>query len=385
MLAAPTRAITAEMGSNFIIILFAVVVIGGLGSILGAVVAGFLVGLVEAYGIAYAPHVRPDRHLRADGARRSRPALGALRTGGGRMSEQMTAKVDVDLAQPSILSRRNPLRYVMLLAGLAVLVMLPYWIYPPVAMDILCWGLFAISVDLLLGFTGLLSFGHAAFWGGSAYCTGLIATHWGVPFPVAVLGGAVFSMLIAWPIGYLSVRRTGIYFAMVTLAFAQMLYFIANQARDLTGGENGLQGIPRNFFGIEAVETDPFYFYYVGAALILRRHPGRLAGRQLALRPRADGRARQPGPRPGARATTSSATRSRPSSSRPGSPVSPAASSRSSHQFASLQELMWTTSGKVVLITVLGGIGTLWGGLVGAGVVVTSRTTSRAPASRASA
>ena len=88
------------------------------------------------------------------------------------MSEQMTAKVDVDLAQPSILSRRNPLRYVMLLAGLAVLVMLPYWIYPPVAMDILCWGLFAISVDLLLGFTGLLSFGHAAFWGGSAYCTG---------------------------------------------------------------------------------------------------------------------------------------------------------------------------------------------------------------------
>ena len=124
--------------------------------------------------------------------------------------------------------------------------MLPYWIYPPVAMDILCWGLFAISVDLLLGFTGLLSFGHAAFWGGSAYCTGLIATHWGVPFPVAVLGGAVFSMLIAWPIGYLSVRRTGIYFAMVTLAFAQMLYFVANQARDLTGGENGLQGIPKN-------------------------------------------------------------------------------------------------------------------------------------------
>ena len=161
------------------------------------------------------------------------------------MSEQMTAKVDVDLAQPSILSRRSPLRYVMLLGGLASLVLLPYWIYPPVAMDILCWGLFAISVDLLLGFTGLLSFGHAAFWGGSAYCTGLIATHCGVPFPVAVLGGALFSMLIAWPIGYLSVRRTGIYFAMVTLAFAQMLYFIANQARDLTGGENGLQGIPR--------------------------------------------------------------------------------------------------------------------------------------------
>ncbi|HET7798940.1 MAG TPA: branched-chain amino acid ABC transporter permease, partial [Humibacillus xanthopallidus] len=183
------------------------------------------------------------------------------------MSEQMTAKVDVDLAQPSILSRRSPWRYLMLLAGLAVLVLLPYWIYPPVAMDILCWGLFAISVDLLLGFTGLLSFGHAAFWGGSAYCTGLIAITWGVPFPVAVIGGSVFAMLIAWPIGWLSVRRTGIYFAMVTLAFAQMIYFIANQLRDLTGGENGLQGIPRTFFGIDAVENDSFYFYYAGAAL----------------------------------------------------------------------------------------------------------------------
>lgn len=286
------------------------------------------------------------------------------------MSEQMTAKVDVDLAQPSILSRRNPLRYVMLLAGLAVLVMLPYWIYPPVAMDILCWGLFAISVDLLLGFTGLLSFGHAAFWGGSAYCTGLIATHWGVPFPVAVLGGAVFSMVIAWPIGYLSVRRTGIYFAMVTLAFAQMLYFVANQARDLTGGENGLQGIPRNFFGIESVETDPFYFYYVGAVLILLgilvawRVVNSPFGRVLtAVR---DNPAR-------ARALGYDVERYKITAFIISAGLAGLAGGvfAVSHQFASLQELMWTTSGKVVLVTVLGGIGTLWGGLVGAGVVVT--------------
>jgi branched-chain amino acid transport system permease protein len=286
------------------------------------------------------------------------------------MSEQMTAKVDVDLAQPSILSRRNPLRYVMLLAGLAVLVMLPYWIYPPVAMDILCWGLFAISVDLLLGFTGLLSFGHAAFWGGSAYCTGLIATHWGVPFPVAVLGGSVFSMVIAWPIGYLSVRRTGIYFAMVTLAFAQMLYFIANQARDLTGGENGLQGIPRNFFGIESVETDPFYFYYVGAVLILLgillawRVVNSPFGRVLtAVR---DNPAR-------ARALGYDVERYKITVFVISAGLAGLAGGvfAVSHQFASLQELMWTTSGKVVLVTVLGGIGTLWGGLVGAGVVVT--------------
>ncbi|GAB2757276.1 branched-chain amino acid ABC transporter permease [Terrabacter sp. AAH1] len=286
------------------------------------------------------------------------------------MSEQMTAKVDVDLAQPSILSRRNPLRYLMLLGGLAVLVLLPYWIYPPVAMDILCWGLFAISVDLLLGFTGLLSFGHAAFWGGSAYCTGLIATHWGVPFPVAVLGGAVFAMLIAWPIGYLSVRRTGIYFAMVTLAFAQMLYFIANQARDLTGGENGLQGIPRSFFGIELVEEDSFYFYYVGAAMILVgifiawRVVNSPFGRVLTAVRDNPARARALGydvERFKIKAFVISA----------GLAGLAGGVFAISHQFASLQELMWTTSGKVVLVTVLGGIGTLWGGLVGAGVVVT--------------
>ncbi|GAA2035374.1 branched-chain amino acid ABC transporter permease [Terrabacter terrae] len=286
------------------------------------------------------------------------------------MSEQMTAKVDVDLAQPSILSRRNPLRYLLLLGGFAVLVMLPYWIYPPVAMDILCWGLFAISVDLLLGFTGLLSFGHAAFWGGSAYCTGLIATHWGVPFPVAVLGGAIFSMLIAWPIGYLSVRRTGIYFAMVTLAFAQMLYFIANLARDLTGGDNGLQGIPRNFFGIEPVETDPFYFYYVGAVLIVLgillawRVVNSPFGRVLTAVRDNPARARGLGydvERYKITAFVISA----------GLAGLAGGVFAVSHQFASLQELMWTTSGKAVLVTVLGGIGTLWGGLVGAGIVVT--------------
>jgi branched-chain amino acid transport system permease protein len=286
------------------------------------------------------------------------------------MSEQMTAKVDVDLAQPSILSRRSPWRYLMLVGGLAVLVLLPYWVYPPVAMDILCWGLFAISVDLLLGFTGLLSFGHAAFWGGSAYATGLIAIRTGLPFPVAVLGGAAFAMVIAWPIGYLSVRRTGIYFAMVTLAFAQMLYFVANQARDLTGGENGLQGIPKRFFGIELVESDSFYFYYAGAAMIVVgillawRVVNSPFGRVLtAIR---DNPAR-------ARALGYDVERYKITAFVISAGLAGLAGGvfAVSHEFASLQELAWTTSGKVVLVTVLGGIGTLWGGLLGAGVVVT--------------
>ncbi|MEO7130027.1 MAG: branched-chain amino acid ABC transporter permease [Dermatophilaceae bacterium] len=285
------------------------------------------------------------------------------------MSDQMTARVDVDVPPPSILSRRSPLRYLFLLVGLAVLVLLPYQVYPPVAMDILSWGLFAISVDLLLGYTGLLSFGHAAFWGGSAYATGLIAINSGLPFPVAVLGGALFSMLIAVPIGYLSVRRTGIYFAMVTLAFAQMLYFIVNQWRDVTGGENGLQGIPKNFFGIESVETDSFYFYYAGAAMIVLgvfiawRVINSPFGRVLvAIR---DNPAR-------ARALGYNVEKYKIVAFVISAGLAGLAGGvfSISHGFASLQELVWTTSGKVVLITVLGGIGTLWGGLVGAGVVV---------------
>jgi branched-chain amino acid transport system permease protein len=286
------------------------------------------------------------------------------------MSEQLTAKVDVELSESSILPSRGPWRTLLLLAGLAVATLLPYYIYPPVAMDILCWGLFAISIDLLLGFTGLLSFGHAAFWGGSAYATGLIAMRSGLPFPVAVLGGAVFAMVIAVPIGYLSVRRTGIYFAMVTLAFGQVLYFLANQWRDVTGGENGLQGIPKNFFGVELVETDSFYFYYAGLVIILLglliawRVVNSPFGRVLtAIR---DNPAR-------ARALGYDVERYKIMAFVISAGLAGLAGGvfSISHGFASLQELVWTTSGKVVLLTVLGGIGTLWGGLVGAGIVVT--------------
>lgn len=161
----------------------------------------------------------------------------------------------------------NGVRRLLLAVGLVLALALPWFIYPPVAMDIACWALFAVALDLLLGYTGLLSFGHAAFWGSSAYVTGLVAVHAGAPFPVAVLGGALVAMALAVPIGYLSVRRTGIYFAMVTLAFAQMIYFLANQWRSVTGGENGLQGIPRELFGLDL--SEPFFFYYAGLPLIL--------------------------------------------------------------------------------------------------------------------
>jgi branched-chain amino acid transport system permease protein len=252
-------------------------------------------------------------------------------------------------------------------AGLVIALGLPWLVYPPVALDIAVWALFAVALNILVGYTGLLSFGHAAFWGTAAYTTGVVAVHSGVPFPVAVLGGALAAGLLALPIGYLAVKRAGIYFAMVTLAFAQMVYFIANQWRSVTGGENGLQGVPRGFFGVDL--SDPFYFYYAALPLVLAglvatwrivRSPfGRVlvAIRDNPARARALG---YPVQRYKLLAFVLSAM------------LAGLAGGLHAvgHGFASLQDVHWSTSGKVVLMVVLGGIGTLWGPALGATLVV---------------
>lgn len=275
----------------------------------------------------------------------------------------LTARLDAP-----VLGR--PLRSWLLLAvGLALALSLPWFIYPPIAMDIACWALFAMALDLLLGYGGLLSFGHAAFWGGSAYVAGIVAIELGVPFPVAALAGALFAMALALPIGLLTVRRSGIYFAMVTLAFAQMLFFIVNQWRGVTGGENGLQGVPRTFFGIEAVETDAFWFYYAALPLVLLgmwcawRVVHSPFGRVLVAT--RDNPAR-------ARALGYDVERYRVMVFVLSAGLAGLAGGlfAISHGFVSLQEVSWQTSGKVVLITVLGGIGTLWGAIIGALIIV---------------
>ncbi len=258
-------------------------------------------------------------------------------------------------------------RLVAVLGGLLIALALPWFIYPPVAMDIVAWALFAVALDLLLGFTGLLSFGHAAFWGSAAYTAGTIAIETGAPFPVAVLGAAGVAMLLAVPIGLLAVRSTGIYFAMVTLAFAQMVYFVANQWSSVTGGENGLQGIPKELFGLDL--SDPFYFYYAGLPIALIglviawRVVHSPFGRVLVAIRENPARARSLG---------FGVNRYKVMIFVISAGLSGLAGGlyAISHGFASLQEVYWTTSGKVVIMTVLGGIGTLWGSTIGAAVIV---------------
>jgi branched-chain amino acid transport system permease protein len=285
------------------------------------------------------------------------------------MTQSVVPQASVTEAHAAIAGGGSRPRWVLLAAGLVAALALPWLVYPPVAMDVVAMALFAIALDILLGYTGLLSFGHAAFWGSSAYVTGLIATHYGVPFPVAVVGGAMFAMVLALPIAYLSVRRSGIYFAMVTLAFGQMVYFVGYQWSGLTGGENGPQGVPRRFFGIELVETESFYFYYAALPILLLgmwvawRIVHSPFGRVLvAIRDNT----------PRARALGYDVEKYKVIAFVLSAGLTGLAGGvfAISHGFVALTELQWTTSGEVVLITLLGGIGTLWGGILGAFLVV---------------
>jgi branched-chain amino acid transport system permease protein len=265
---------------------------------------------------------------------------------------------------------RQTLRYLLLGLGLIVALLLPQVIYPVLALDILVWGLFAVSLDLLLGYSGLLSFGHAAFWGSAAYAAGYVAKQLGLAFPVAVLLGVLTAVVLALPIGYLSVRRSGIYFSMVTLAFAQMVFYIVNQWRGVTGGENGLQSIPRTFPGLDLSNGTTFYyaalpFVLLGLAIAYRVVHSPFGHVVCAIR---DNEAR-------ARALGYATERYKLLIFVISAALSGLAGSLFGlgHGFAALEVVHWTTSGTVVMMTILGGISTLWGGLVGAALVLLLR------------
>ena len=261
-------------------------------------------------------------------------------------------------------------RYGGYAAGVLALVLLPRLVYPVLALDILLWGLFAVALDLLLGFAGLLSFGHAMFWGVAGYAAAISARAWQLPFPLAVLIGMLASVSLALPIGFLSVRRTGIYFAMVTLAFAQMVFFLINEWRDVTGGENGLQGVPRLLPGLDL--HDPTIFYYAALPLILlgywmaHRVVHSPFGRVLTAVRDNEVRAQALG-YPTRRFKLMVFVISAALAGLAGSLQALA------HGFATLEFVHWTTSGEVVIMTILGGIGTLWGSLAGAAIFLLLR------------
>ena len=137
--------------------------------------------------------------------------------------------------------------------------------------DVLIFGLFALSLDLILGYTGMVSFGHAAYFGLGAYGSALVLIHFEQPVPVALLAGALLAGAVAVPVGWFSTRATGIYFAMLTLAFAQLLYTVAYKWRDLTGGSDGIAGVPKTalVWGGPSLASPRAFYFVVAVAVVL--------------------------------------------------------------------------------------------------------------------
>jgi branched-chain amino acid transport system permease protein len=260
-------------------------------------------------------------------------------------------------------------RIIYALAGLFALCVPMLGIYPIFMMKLLCFAMFACAFNLLLGFSGMLSFGHAAFFGTAAYATGwLVTAHgWGT-FP-AILAGITVAAALGVVIGLIAIRRRGIYFAMVTLALAQLVYFVCLEA-PFTGGENGLQDVPRgSLIGVLALKSDVAMYYVVLAAFtavfaLIRRIVHSPFGQVLKAIRDNEPRAISLGydiNRYKLVAFVLSAT------------LSGLAGSLKTLVlgFTTLSDVLQANSGEVILMTLLGGSGTFAGPVVGAALVVT--------------
>lgn len=283
------------------------------------------------------------------------------------MSSNENTKVALPAMDTSVGMPRH--QKIIFVALLAVLIVLPFMVYPVFAMKVLCFALFACAFNLLLGFGGLLSFGHAAYFGMASYVCAHAAKVWGLTPELAILLGTLTAALLGLVIGSLAIRRQGIYFAMVTLAFAQMVYFFALQAQ-FTGGEDGIQSVPRHdLFGLIPMNSDMTFYFFVlaityGGILFIYRITHSPFGQVLKSIRENEPRAVSLGyhvNRYKLMVFVLSATFAG---------LAGATKSQVFH-LASLTDVHWSMSGEVVLMTLLGGMGTVLGPIVGAVVVVT--------------
>ena len=254
------------------------------------------------------------------------------------------------------------------LVAVALLLVAPFYFYSVTLMTILCFVVFACSFNLLLGYSGLLCFGHAMFFGGAAYITGHLLKTTPLSLELAILCGGIFSGLLGLVIGMLAIRRQGIQFAMITLAFSQFVYFIFLQS-SFTGGEDGMQAIPRNaLFGLFDV-SDNSVFYYVVLAVtlvcvfvyyrIVHSPYGEVLKAVRDNQPRVESLGFNP-ERVKLLAFVLSATM-----------AGIAGGMKATvYQFATLTDASWPISAEVILMTLLGGLGTLTGPIFGAGIII---------------
>ena len=250
----------------------------------------------------------------------------------------------------------------------ALLVSAPFFVYPVFLMKALCFALFACAFNLLLGYVGLLSFGHAAFLGSAGYASAHAAKVWGWPPELAILFGTVMAGALGIVIGALTIRSRGIYFANITLAFAQMIFFFSLQAK-FTGGEDGIQAVPRGtLLGVlDLRHTYTMYFvvlavFVLGFLVVYRAIHSPFGQVLKAIRenePRATSLGYQP-EHYKLIAFVLSATLS----------GTAGATKAIVFQLASLTDVHWSMSGEVVLMTLVGGMGTVFGPILGALVII---------------
>jgi branched-chain amino acid transport system permease protein len=255
------------------------------------------------------------------------------------------------------------------LALLAIAAIAPFFLYPVFVMKVLCFALFACAFNLLLGYTGLLSFGHAAYFGSASYICAHAAKVWGLTPELAILAGVATATVLGLAFGSLAIRRQGIYFAMVTLAFAQMVFFFSLQA-PFTGGEDGIQAVPRGvLFGLISLRSD-FTLYWVvlaitfGGFLLVYRIIHSPFGQVLKAIRENEARAVSLG---------YEVNRYKLATFVMSAAIAGLAGSTKAivFQLASLTDVHWTMSGEVVLMTLIGGLGTVFGPILGAVVIVT--------------
>lgn len=241
-------------------------------------------------------------------------------------------------------------------------------VYPIFVMKVMCYALFACAFNLLMGYTGLLSFGHAAFLGSAAYATGYALKSWGLPTELGILFGVAVAAVVGYVMGALAIRRAGIYFSMITLALAQMLYFFFLQA-PFTGGEDGLQSIPRGtLLGIVDLSNDLSLYYVVlgifviGLAIIYRTVHSPFGQVLKAIRENE----------PRAVSLGYDVDRFKLLAFVLSAALAGLAGSTKAVIFvsATLSDAVWQVSGLVILMTLIGGLGTMVGPILGAFIIV---------------
>jgi branched-chain amino acid transport system permease protein len=251
-------------------------------------------------------------------------------------------------------------------------VVAPFVIYPVFLMQALCFALFACAFNLLIGYVGLLSFGHALFFGWASYLCAHAAKRWGFPPEAAVLFGTASATVLGIVAGFLAIRRQGIYFAMITLALAQMMYFVAVRA-PFTGGEDGIQDVPRGrLFGIFNLSHEMTMYVFVlvvvlAAFLFIYRIINSPFGEVLKAIRENEQRAISLGYKT-ERYKLVAFVLSAALAGLAG------ALKALVFQLASLTDVYWTMSGEVVLMTLVGGLGTVFGPVVGAFLIVAMET-----------